>query len=496
MAHDPSPEDMVFLSTMPAGPGHRRLALAVVLIAATLFLIGLPFASVQLPEVWAFIPIYESWLIIIDAITAVLLFGQFSILRSRALLVLGCGYLFTATMTVAHALSFPGLFTPTGLLGAGPQTTAWLYAFWKAGFALFVLAYALLKDEKPAPYVPYRRARFSILEGAAFVLTATALLTLLAISGEDLLPILMNGNRYAPGSYYVAPFGWTIGPIALLILWRRQRSVLDLWVLVVGCVQILEVALSSTLNSGRFDLGWYLGRTYGLAAVSFVLVMLLIENGRLYAKLVDGQAELRRLAAVDPLTRVANRRAFDDALEEEWRRAVRSKTTLALLLIDVDRFKAFNDVHGHVVGDRCLQLIADALAGGARRAGETVARYGGEEFAILLPGTDLAKASVLAQRLLQKVRELDIPRVEAGAGPDVTISIGVACVFPAREADPIHPGATLLVEAADEALYAAKAAGRNQVAEFVPHIADLQHERMNRDAPAAVATQSPPSKEA
>ena len=228
MAHDPSPEDMVFLSTMPAGPGHRRLALAVVLIAATLFLIGLPFASVQLPEVWAFIPVYESWLIIIDAITAVLLFGQFSILRSRALLVLGCGYLFSATMTMAHALSFPGLFTPTGLIGVGPQTTAWLYAFWKAGFALFVLAYALLKDEKLAPYVRYRRARVSILEGAAFVLTATALLTLLATSGEDFLPILMNGNRYAPGSYYVAPFGWTIGPIALLILWRRQRSVLDL----------------------------------------------------------------------------------------------------------------------------------------------------------------------------------------------------------------------------------------------------------------------------
>jgi len=496
MAHDPSPEDMVFLSTMPAGPGHRRLALAVVLIAATLFLIGLPFASVQLPEVWAFIPVYESWLIIIDAITAVLLFGQFSILRSRALLVLGCGYLFSATMTMAHALSFPGLFTPTGLIGAGPQTTAWLYAFWKAGFALFVLAYALLKDEKPAPYVPYRRARVSILEGAAFVLTATALLTLLATSGEDFLPILMNGNHYAPGSYYVAPFGWTIGPIALLILWRRQRSVLDLWVLVVGCVQILEVALSSTLNSGRFDLGWYMGRTYGLAAASFVLVMLLIENGRLYAKLVDGQAELRRLAAVDPLTRVANRRAFDDALDEEWRRAIRGKTTLALLLIDVDRFKAFNDVHGHVVGDRCLQMIADVLAGGARRAGETVARYGGEEFAILLPGTDLAKASALAQRLLQQVRELDIPRVEAGAGPDVTISIGVACVFPAREADPMDPGSTVLVEAADKALYAAKSAGRNQVAEFVPHVADLQHEDMSSDALAAATPQSPPGKKA
>ena len=477
MASDPSPEEMVFLSTMPAGPGHRRLALAVVLIAATLFFIGLPFASVQLPTVWAFIPIYESWLVIIDAITAVLLFGQFSILRSRALLVLGSGYLFTATMTVAHALSFPGLFTPNGLLGAGSQTTAWLYAFWKAGFALFILAYALLKDEKPLPYEPHRRARVSILESAAFVLTATVALTLLATAGEDHLPVLMNGNRYAPGSYYIAPFGWTIGPIALVILWRRLRSVLDLWVLVVGCVQVLEVALSSTLNSGRFDLGWYLGRTYGLAAVSFVLVMLLIENGRLYSKLVDGQAELRRLAAVDPLTRVANRRAFDDALDEEWRRAIRSKTTLALLIIDVDSFKAFNDVHGHVVGDRCLQMIADVLASGGRRAGETVARYGGEEFAILLPGTDLAKASALARRLLQGVRELDIPRVDARGGPDVTISVGVTCVFPAREADPIDPGPTVLVEAADKALYAAKAAGRNQVAEYVPHVAELQREK-------------------
>jgi diguanylate cyclase (GGDEF)-like protein len=496
MALDPSPEEMVFLSTMPAGPGHRRLALAVVLVAATLFLIGLPFASVQLPTVWAFIPIYESWLVIIDAITAVLLFGQFSILRSRALLALGSGYLFTATITVAHALSFPGLFTPTGLLGAGTQTTAWLYAFWKAGFALFLLAYALLKDEKPLPYVPHRRARVSILESAAFVLTATALLTLLATAGENFLPVLMHGNRYAPGSYYIAPFGWTIGPIALVILWRRQRSVLDLWVLVVGCVQVLEVALSSTLNSGRFDLGWYLGRTYGLAAVSFVLVMLLTENGRLYAKLVDGQAELRRLAAVDPLTRVANRRAFDDALDEEWRRAIRSKTTLALLLIDVDNFKAFNDIHGHVLGDRCLQMIADVLAGGARRAGETVARYGGEEFAILLPGTDLAKASALAQRLLKSVRELDIPRVDAGDGPDVTISVGVACVLPAREADPMDPGPTILVEAADKALYAAKTAGRNQVAEYVPHVAELQRENMSIGSLVTGTSQSPSGKEA
>jgi two-component system, NarL family, sensor histidine kinase UhpB len=184
MAPDPSPEDQVFLSTIAPGSGQRRLALTVLLVAAALFLVGLPFARVQLPIFWPFIPIYESWLVIIDSITAVLLFAQYAILRSRALLVLGCGYLFTAAIAGAHALSFPGLFSPTGLLGAGTQTTAWLYTFWKDGFALFLLAYALLKDDTRGPYAPHRRARVGILIGVGFVLVLTVLLTLVATLGS------------------------------------------------------------------------------------------------------------------------------------------------------------------------------------------------------------------------------------------------------------------------------------------------------------------------
>jgi diguanylate cyclase (GGDEF)-like protein len=475
MPFDTSLEETGFLSNMPAGRGQRRLALVVVLVAATLFFIGLPFAHTPLPALWPFIPIYESWLVIIDTITAVLLFGQYAILRSRALLVLGTGYLFTASMTVVHALTFPGLFAPQGLLGAGEQTTAWLYAFWHFGFAVAVLGYAMLKEQRPLAYKePSRRARVAVAACAALVLLVTCALTLLATVGESLLPVLMHGHRYAPGSYYVALVGWPVGLLALVTLWRRRpHSVLDLWVLVVICVQVLEVGLSSTLNSGRFDLGWYMGRTYGLVAVSFVLLILLIENGRLYAKLVESQARLRQLATVDPLTGIANRRTFDNALALEWRRAVRGRTPLALLLIDVDRFKSFNDVYGHVAGDRCLQMIAAVLAEGARRAGEVVARFGGEEFAILLPGSNLGEASAIAVRLLQGVRELDIPRVGPRGGYDVTISIGVACMSPAREADPTDPGPTVLVEACDKALYAAKAAGRNRVSEYVAHITDV-----------------------
>src|SRR6266849_4327272 len=141
-------ERRVFLSTLPAGRGERRLALAAVLASVAVFLAAAPFAKLPLAQIGAFIPIYESALVINDLITAVLLFGQFGILRSRALLVLASGYLLTAFMAVSHALTFPGLFSPTGLLGAGPQGTAWLYMFGHSGFPLLVIAYALLKGEE------------------------------------------------------------------------------------------------------------------------------------------------------------------------------------------------------------------------------------------------------------------------------------------------------------------------------------------------------------
>src|SRR6478752_6951940 len=137
-----SPDDGVFLSTMPVTRSQRRLALAVVLVVTILFLASAPFAKVQLERVDAFIPVYETAVIIFDLITAILLFGQFAFLHSRAILILASGYLFTSAMTLIHVLSFPGLFAPRGLLGAGLQTTVWLYVFWHVGFALFVIAFA------------------------------------------------------------------------------------------------------------------------------------------------------------------------------------------------------------------------------------------------------------------------------------------------------------------------------------------------------------------
>ena len=133
-----------YLPTFPARAGERRLALWVVWLYTPGFLPAAPFAKRPLPAVEAFLPIYQSALVINDLITAVLLYGQFAILRSRAILVLACAYLFSSLMAVAHGLTFPGLFTPTGLF-AGQQTPAWLYFLWHGGFPPLGIRYALLR---------------------------------------------------------------------------------------------------------------------------------------------------------------------------------------------------------------------------------------------------------------------------------------------------------------------------------------------------------------
>ncbi len=285
----------VFLSTLPAGRGERRLALAVVLVSVAIFLTAVPFARAPLAQIWAFIPIYESALVINDLITAVLLFGQFSFLRSRALLLLASAYLFTTFMAVSHALTFPGLFSPTGLLGAGPQSTAWLYMFWHGGFPLLIIAYALLKEEGGETSRPLGGARVAVLSSVAAVLVVVCGLTLLATAGQDVLPAIMRGNYYTPAMIIVVSSTWVLSLLALVILWRRQpHAVLDLWLMVVMCAWLFDIALAAVLNAGRFDLGFYAGRIYGLLAASFVLLVLLLENGKLYARLVAVHESERR----------------------------------------------------------------------------------------------------------------------------------------------------------------------------------------------------------
>ncbi|MBW8457440.1 MAG: diguanylate cyclase [Thiobacillus sp.] len=168
--------------------------------------------------------------------------------------------------------------------------------------------------------------------------------------------------------------------------------------------------------------------------------------------------QLERHANQDSLTGVANRRCFDLTLDAEWRRAMRDGQPLAMVMIDVDCFKQFNDLYGHREGDHCLRRVVKALSQVLTRPGDLLARYGGEEFAAILPGTDLEGAFLIGEHLRQAVMELNIPQRRPDGADHVSISVGCASAHPSA-----NLGCYSLLQAADDKLYLAKHSGRNCV---------------------------------
>jgi diguanylate cyclase (GGDEF)-like protein len=173
---------------------------------------------------------------------------------------------------------------------------------------------------------------------------------------------------------------------------------------------------------------------------------------------MEAEEELQRLAVLDSLTRIANRRRFDECLYQEWKRLKREQHVMSLIMCDVDHFKLYNDTYGHKAGDACLYTIAQALRANARRPGDMVARYGGEEFAVILPNTDHQQAAHVAESIRVNIEQLRIAHTQSPVCPYVTMSLGVSSCFPQNDLSP-----TALLEIADSALYEAKQNGRNRV---------------------------------
>jgi diguanylate cyclase (GGDEF)-like protein/PAS domain S-box-containing protein len=181
-----------------------------------------------------------------------------------------------------------------------------------------------------------------------------------------------------------------------------------------------------------------------------------IQQAELYQQLQAANLQLQRLATLDGLTQVANRRRFDEYLDQEWRRLKRDRIPLSLIMCDIDCFKAYNDTYGHQAGDACLIAVANAIATALKRPADLVARYGGEEFAAILPNTTGSGAFKVAQTIRAAVQALKIVHASSLVSEYVTLSLGVACTVPDRDTLP-----ETLLKAADEALYQAKASGRD-----------------------------------
>jgi signal transduction histidine kinase len=302
------------LANTPPTPVQRRMARAFLLVLLVILLGTWPLAAVKLPEVDAFVPTLAGALFVSDCVTAALLFAQFSLLRRWALLVIATGYWFSALIVVAHALAFPGAFTPTGVLGAGLQSAVWLYWFWHSGLPLAVIGYALLKDTDHVADPRFTRPAISL--GVVGVLALVVGLFWFVTQHEDLLPITFVDVR--PISLFRRIIGGLVilalGGTALFLLWRRQRSLLDQWLVVALCALLLEVLLASVLSAGRYNLAWYAGRFYQLVTATVVMVLLLSEMTQLYAGLARSNTVLQRERVMLQRANDAQRRERDARL--------------------------------------------------------------------------------------------------------------------------------------------------------------------------------------
>lgn len=226
-------------------------------------------------------------------------------------------------------------------------------------------------------------------------------------------------------------------------------------------IVLLDMAFA--LSQVHFQAGLMAGLAGMLLfAIRSTLSQLAFQEAR--RALTDARDRMEELAQIDALTDLPNRRRFDQAMASEWRRAARGRLPLGVLMADVDEFKLYNDSEGHLAGDECLRLVAQAMRGVLHREGDLLARYGGEEFVLIAPGADIQGVLTLAERIRRAVEALALPH-PTGTHRVVTISVGATCgwpgVFPATPSD--------LVQAADKAMYRAKLAGRNCVdADAVP----------------------------
>jgi signal transduction histidine kinase len=251
-----------------------------------------PFADIPLLRLDGFIPSIQVIVSITSIITAILLFGQFWTVGSPGVLVLAAGYLFVALIVVSHILTFPGAFSPTGLLGAGAQTAGWLYLLWQSGFAVAVFGYVLLKDARSSGRYA---AGYAIAWTVMAVVGLASLLTWVFAAKEQFLPVLfIDGTRFTPLASYSAGADFLLSALALALLWRRGRSILDMWLCVTISAFLAELVINTVFISGRFTLGWYSGRVFAVIVPTIVMILMLAQIFALHAKLMRATMMLHR----------------------------------------------------------------------------------------------------------------------------------------------------------------------------------------------------------
>jgi signal transduction histidine kinase len=282
----------LWLATVP--PTRRQRHLTIVAIAVVLALYGAvaPFAAMTSPQTSGLVPAVDSMIFVANLITAVFFLSNFSVSRSHAILLLANGYLFSALIIIPHALTFPGAFAPSGLLGARLPISGWFYFFWHFGFFLVLMCYAILKDGKRLEDDrPQQSTLPTIFWSIVIVISLVCALTWGVTMGNDFLPALfLSETNFIPWSHYIGALSILTGAAALLLLWVRRKSILDQWLMVTVCALMGEIALVGFFAPGGFN--FYFAHVLAVVSSIVVLVALLAELIGLHARLLQSHRAL------------------------------------------------------------------------------------------------------------------------------------------------------------------------------------------------------------
>ena len=443
-----------------ASRGEKRSALITASVLFACAIVAGTFGLRQGPEIKPLVPIATSFWSIADILTAFLLFAQFYVNGRVSVAILATAYALSGFLTVTYVFAFPGLFLASSTLGQ-QQISIWCWVVWHCSFPILV-AFATLNASGLRRIVSRERIhRTAMLISSASLLAAGAI-SMVAIACSDVLPRLIISGHFQPiYQHFICPLVIVLNltVCAVLLSRRRRLTTLQLWL----CLALFAACLDGGMNFSptRYSYAWDVGKVITVFAASTVLIMILSEIVRLY-----GQLDL--IARIDQLTRLPNRRAFDEHMQLVYHNAARLEGSMGLLVVDLDLFKLYNDSFGHAAGDDCLRIVSNAIATCATRPLDLVARYGGEEFVVVLPDTTARGVEVIGERIRKTVEALTLRHDSASPSVRVTVSIGAGYANNAARSSQ-----SALFASADRALYQAKDRGRNRLVMGLAPTADV-----------------------